>query len=179
MALCRQKSLGISPVVGEKQILQRHSSVVGRQQADPSWATKWLCLFLINMTQCDSNGMKLFFMQLVSRNKRRLFKPLLRYYGHSTKDGEQIRGQNSRTTSSANKYQVLSPSGRRLMTTSETARRIYELFPEQTERGCAAKEVWNPIYLDKNLLSNGRRTYALWAEHQKGHGRNDQRPWLE
>lgn len=66
---------------------------------------------------------------------------MLRYYGHSTKDGGQIRGQNSRTTSSANKQQVLSSSGRRFMITSETARRIYELFPEQTERGCAAKEV--------------------------------------
>lgn len=176
MALCRWKSLGISPVVGEKEILQRHSSVFGVQQADTSWATKWLCLFLINMTQRDSNGMKLFFMQQVSRNKRRLFKPLLRYYGHSTKDGEQIRGQNSRTTSSANKYQVLSFSGRRLMITSETARRIYELFPEQTERGCAARKSKIPSILTRIYSAMEGRIYALWAEHQNSHGRNDQRP---
>lgn len=43
------------------------------------------------------------------------------------------------------------------MITSETRRRICELFPKQTEKGCAANEV----YLDKNLLSNGRQKPML------------------
>lgn len=94
---------GISPVVSEKRILQEHSSVAGRQQANISLATKQLCLFFINMTQCDSNGMKLFFMQKGLRNKRSLSRPLVTYDGHSTKNGEQIRGQNYRATSPVNR----------------------------------------------------------------------------